>query len=252
MIGQGVAYVRTNELLARGTTEAEPPREWVELFNGSTQGQDLSGYRLRQGDDEFVIETLQMDAGGFAVIQPSIRLRGRGGDLVLLAPDGDGFIASLDPEYPPQFTGVSYSIDARGERAFFVEPTPGRKNGNGYLGVCAEPLADRERGFYEKPFIVKLESSAPGTVILYTLDGYSPYLNRRKVYSEGIPNYKTMALRAVALRKGCVNSRVITHTYLFLDQAITQPARPRRFPNQWGVVFGLGTRFLETMRWILA
>jgi len=79
VIGQGVAYVRINELLARGTNEAEPPREWVELFNGSTQGQDLSGYRLRQGDDEFVIETLQMDAGGFAVIQPSIRLRGRGG-----------------------------------------------------------------------------------------------------------------------------------------------------------------------------
>jgi hypothetical protein len=111
---------------------------------------------------------------------------------------------------------------------------PGRKNGNGYLGVCSGPLADRERGFYEKPFIVKLESSAPGTVILYTLDGSSPYVNHGKAYSEGIPIYKTMALRAVALRKGGIDSRVITHTYLFLDQVITQPAHTSSLLNQWG------------------
>ncbi len=226
--------IRITEFLARGTKTATPPGEWVELYNASGETRDLSGYRLLHEGDLHVLPDLRLRAGAYTVIQPEFRIRGSGGSFTLTDPQGDQVIAAIDPDYPAQFTGVSYGMSPGGDRAFFQQPTPGAPNGNGYAGVCAEPEMSRERGFYDQPIRVALRSKDPAVTIRYTLDGSTPSVRHGAIYQRDIPVRTTTTLRAIALRDGYLASRVVTHTYLYIDHIIRQPAKPQGFPTQWG------------------
>jgi len=93
------------------------------------------------------------------------------------------------------------------------------------------PAVSVQRGYYESPFNLTIVSDIDGASIIYTLDGSNPTTSQNAftapspamVYVD--PNDQTgrdkaplVVLRAKATKNGSESSRIITHTYLFLNQ----------------------------------
>lgn len=150
-------------------------------------------------------------------------------------------IAADDDDFLLRPTLIAEKITTNGP-GFFKTPTPGGPNGVGVEGFLAPPKVDAERGFYKSPFSLTLTHETPGVTLVYTLDGSVPTLSHGTVIppqdavslTTGVlPVETTTILRAAVFREGWEPSPVITHTYLFLDDVIDQPAKPTGFPEVW-------------------
>jgi hypothetical protein len=111
-----------------------------------------------------------------------------------------------------------------GDRGYFESPTPGSGNGEVSLGLVADPVLDREHGFYEAPFEVTITCATEGAMARYTLDGSAPTPNNGNEYAGPIRVDRTTTLRAAAFLEGWRPSRVVTRTYLFLEDVVRQNA----------------------------
>ena len=153
--------------------------------------------------------------------------------MALVEPDGVTIHDAFSPGYPEQFVGVSWGM-SENEMGYFVNPTPGAANGAVASGfVSEEVIASVERGFFEEAFEVALTTEAEGAEIYYTTDGSEPTLASGLLYEEPIQVETTMTLRAGAFRDGEVPVRVMTQSYLFLDDVLDQPNDPSGFPSFW-------------------
>lgn len=88
-----------------------------------------------------------------------------------------------------------------------------------------------ERGFYNLPFSLTL-ASGPGFTLRYTTNGTAPTPTSGAVYTSPVNIDSTTCIRAIAYN-GTVTSRVYTHTYIFPDQVIHQPATIPGWPNKF-------------------
>ncbi len=129
-------------------------------------------------------------------------------------------------------------FDGQGLR-YFTTPTPGQPNGDGLLGLVADTTFTHDRGFYDAPFELEIETDTASADIYYTTDGSQPTAANSAAtrYSEPITIAATTTLRAVAFKDAFVSSNIDTQTYLFLDQVITQdplndPTAPS-YPTVW-------------------
>ncbi|MCP4804172.1 MAG: hypothetical protein GY913_14620 [Proteobacteria bacterium] len=122
-----------------------------------------------------------------------------------------------------------------GDLAFFSVPTPGEPNGQGFAGFVADPVVDIERGFYEAAQAVELSCETSDATLVYTLDGSVPTLeNGDQVTSpHALEVPTTSLLRAAAFHTELKPSNTITHSYLFLEDVVDQPAAPDGFPATW-------------------
>ncbi len=223
--------IRINEFLARGAGD-----EWVEIHNSTDEPVDLGGCFLTDSTDDrakYPLTDITLEPGGFIVVTPAFRLSGEGEYLALMAPDRKSEIDALAPTYPPQHPNVSYGITISGEWAYYEQPTPGRANGEGFKGVCESPVPSVARGFKKDPFNVSLAGDAAAE-IRYTLDGSTPSADHGQIYRREIPITTTTMLRTMALREGHLPSTVATHSYLFLNDVVSQPAQQKGFPKNWG------------------
>ncbi len=90
-----------------------------------------------------------------------------------------------------------------------------------------------DRGFYDSPVEVKITTSTPGASIRYTLDASPPSHDHGRIYDSPIHVTTTTVIRAIAYKNGMEPTNVDTHTYIFLDDVITQPSNPSGFPSRW-------------------
>lgn len=123
-----------------------------------------------------------------------------------------------------------------GASAYFASPTPGAMNSAGSQDFAGPVQAQPGRGFFEAPISVSMSSSTPGATIRYTTDGTRPGPTNGIVYSSEVRMDRTTTLRAIALRDGWEPSPVATHTYLFLNDVVTQTqgsALAAGFPSSW-------------------
>ena len=128
-----------------------------------------------------------------------------------------------------------------GDPGYFTVATPGEPNGEAGKGALAPPTFDPPRGFYSS--VQALTVSAPaGATLVYTLDGTPPTdVNGSRLYPASPAAVATLTMdvpttaivRAVALRDGWDDSRIATHTYLFLEDVLAQSSRPAGFPSTW-------------------
>lgn len=119
---------------------------------------------------------------------------------------------SLDPLQPPAYYG--------GGKA-----TPGWINGApSSLGQVEDTQFSVNRGFFTAPFAVEITTATPGATIRYTTDGSTPSDSHGSVYTGPLAISATTTLRAIAVKPGWDSTNVDTHTYLFLDDVITQSA----------------------------
>jgi len=145
----------------------------------------------------------------------------------------------LSPHYPEQFRDIAYGPYGEEEvYGYLGRPTPGEANNESeaWAAVVSSVNFSKERGFYEGPFTVELSTETPKAVIRYTTDGSEPTASNALTYTEPIVIDKTTLLRAIALKPDYFPSYVDTHTYIFLDHVLNQPANPPGFPTTWGTM----------------
>jgi len=89
----------------------------------------------------------------------------------------------------------------------------------------------QERGFYDTAINLVITSTEPSATIRYTLDGEEPSLTSGEIYTSSLLIDTTTVLRSIGYIEGVDTSKVYTHTYLFVDDIINQPAMIDGWPN---------------------
>jgi len=126
-----------------------------------------------------------------------------------------------------------------GSPAYFDDATPGTVNSApSSLGAVADTKFTPDRGFYPNtaypttPFQVTIESATPGASIRYTTNGSAPSETSGTLYTGPITVSSTTTLRAIAYLNGYDSTNVDTHTYILVDDVITQSeATPPGWPS---------------------
>jgi hypothetical protein len=137
---------------------------------------------------------------------------------------------------------------AMGDNGYFETPTPGKENGQANLGLVSDLDLNPKRGFYETPIEVVIFCPTEGATIYYTTNCSAPAVTNGILYAGPIRIERTTAFRAAAFLEGWRSSRVATHTYVFLNDVITQSrstSLAAGFPPDWNsnaVDYGLDTR----------
>ena len=134
---------------------------------------------------------------------------------------------------------VDFLIDARvraaslgfGDPKYFHVPTPGAVNSGSFTDFVEATVFSVSRGFYDAPFTVEISTATPGATIRYTTDASWPSETHGTLYTAPVSITKTTTLRAIAYLSGFKSSDVVTHTYIFRDNIMTQ-TRPADYPTQ--------------------
>ncbi|MHC4744461.1 MAG: CotH kinase family protein, partial [Planctomycetota bacterium] len=148
------------------------------------------------------------------------------------------------------------STSEAGSLQYFEPPTPGSHNVSGAAGAAREVWFSHERGFYTTGFHLTLSTETVGAEIRYTTDGTTPTHTHGSVYVAGSPIYidQTTPLRAMAWKTGHVDSEVISHTYIFVADVITQsgwpgPGWPTGSVNGQVMEYGMSTAITGSSTW---
>ncbi|MDP6796064.1 MAG: chitobiase/beta-hexosaminidase C-terminal domain-containing protein, partial [Verrucomicrobiota bacterium] len=242
-----------NEFLAvnnRGLADGDgDTSDWIEIYNSGSKTIRLNGWALTddaESPGKWLFPNVSLGARRYLVVFASgknqtsgkdlhtnFKLNGNGEYLALVKPDGSMPVSEFKPSYPAQHEGVSYGVGTAGQQQFFDKPTPGKANGSGFAGFVQDTKFDTDRGFYDAPFEVKISCATTDAKIRYTVDGSIPTPKYGTIYRGPIPITTTTTLRAMAYRSGLRESNADTHTYLFVQDIIRQPARPAGFPTSW-------------------
>ena len=169
-------------------------------------------------------------------IHVPFKLDGKGEYLALIKPDGKTVCHAYAPEYPDQHDDVSYGrIASTEEEGLLLAATPGGPNSEKLLGFVKPLYLSHKASHYEKPFELELETSTPGAEIRYTLNGDEPTADSGKVYTEPLAISKTTILRVAALKASYKSARVVTRTFLFLDDIIhtSDKVAPTGWPEDY-------------------
>ncbi len=222
--------VYISEVMASPTSQKY---DWIEIYNGTSQVMDLSGYGL--SDDSAKPRKWQFPQG--TTIQPGeymgvylsgtedatldgftnadFKLSKDGGFTVCLS-TADGTIT--DAIYlPKQYSGISYGrVQGQTGSYFFAEATPGTANsGSYYLGKAQPAEYSVKGGLFTtgQSFQVELTASE-GSRIYYTLDCSDPDTSSM-LYTGPITISSTTILRTRVYRSDYMESYMDTQSYLY-------------------------------------
>ena len=121
---------------------------------------------------------------------------------------------------------------------YLPSPTPGTFNGAGVIGRVSEVWFSHKRGFYDSPFQLTLSTGTEGALIRYTTDGSRPTISHGYTYTSPLDVAWITTIRAIAIKPVWLDSKVETHTYIFLDYVIHQPTHPMGWPNADNTING--------------
>ena len=222
--------------------------DWLELYNPGTSPVSLQGWYLTDNPgrpDKWEIPAVSLEPGSYLLLFASgkdrrdpagnlhtnFSLSGSGEYLAVFEPDARTVSCAYSPMFPSQRADVSYGI-VSSQWTYMNEPTPGTENSAG--GQLLSPVFSKSRGFYGEPFQVELSVADPALAIYYSTDGSRPSKSKGILYDTPVEIRTTTALSAVTVDDAGGISEVITHTYLFADSIVKQPALPPGYPAVWG------------------
>jgi hypothetical protein len=227
--------------------------DWIELHNSGNTSVNLAGWYLTDSLGQLtkwrlpdttlvpnaflvVFASGKNRAAAGAQLHANFSLDADGEYLALVMPDGTGVASEFRPVFPEQTADISYGT-FQGADYYFSKPTPGAANAAGFIAIVAEPKFSQDRGFYETPFDLTIASETPGVVIRYTTNGTPPAATNGVVYTAPLAVSSTSTIRAAAFKSGYLTSKIVTHTFLFLEDVIRQSptgAPPPGWPATWG------------------
>ena len=149
------------------------------------------------------------------------------------------------------------AASSAGVPQYFTKPTPGKFNVSGAKGIVDRVWFSHERGFYSSPFELTLSTETEASEIRYTLDGSEPTITHGSTYTDPVPIYQTTTIRAVAVKPGFLDSRVETHTYIFLNDVVKQspyggapgPGWPTGSVNGQRFEYGMDPAIVDHATW---
>ena len=255
-VGPGGPFL-INEFLAINAgpvvDEDGAEEDWIEIVNTAGSLSNLEGWYLTDDATDLTKwqfpETI-LSGGEFLLVFASgkdratpeselhtnFKLGGEGEFLALVEPDGITVHHGFTPTYPAQVAAISFGLVTGGGAAgYFNNPTPLAPNDAAAVTsfIAEDVEADVTRGFFDAPFNVNLTTSAAGAEIYFTTDASEPSPTNGTLYTAPIPVTTTTTLRAGAFRTGEAPLRITTHTYIFLDDVVQQPANPPGYPDVW-------------------
>ncbi|MDW7656971.1 MAG: CotH kinase family protein [Bacillota bacterium] len=223
-----------NEVVAMDATVTAGKKttdpDWIELFNGTDEAVDLTGYGLSDNPDEPFLEMLDgimIPAGSHAIINPAaFGISPAGETLQLTDPDGiwvDRFETGVLANGISSGRGNTNGQESVDSRFFYIEPTEGQANTTAAMtGITPVPSIEAVTastgkpvsGLYlEEPLLVSLVAWQPDTVIYYTLDGGMPD-QRSVMYTEPLLIDRTTVMRCIAVHSGSLPSSTRVRTFL--------------------------------------
>lgn len=282
---RGIALV-INEFMASNNSDsniADPQGDyddWIEIYNFGDVNIDLAGMYL--SDKPYNPTKWHVPSGyssqttvpahGFVVIwadeepeegplHADFKISADGEDI-LLSDANETLIDSIS--FGPQTANISYERypDGADNWQFSTNPTPGANNTPGYIGEVNEIEFSHTRGFYDTPFNVTMACTTPGATIYYTTDGSDPVsgeVNSPQSISYTVPVAvsATKCVRASAIKTGWRPSPSMSHTYIFINDVITQsPNReapgagwPTGNINDQYIDYGMDPEVVEDLRY---
>ncbi len=207
--------------------------DWIELRNAGAQTIDLSGWGLSDNPAKprkwQFPQGASIKAGGYLVVMcaegdtAAADSRGyyrtgyglsAGESITLCTPGGD--VVDRVPVMK-QYGEISCGrIEGESGFFYFTQPTIGAYNGSdGARARCDKPVFSVSGGLYGAGETLTVQLIAePDALIFYTLDCTEPTTSSR-VYNGPISVGANTVIRAIATRRGSIDSYVATETYLF-------------------------------------
>jgi len=243
--------------------------DWIEIYNAHGQQVDISGWYLTDNKNnlykwEFPVGSAVLDDGDYLIVfasgkddanypylDPSsyyhtnFNLDVGGEYLALVAPDGATIVHDYNDYecdvnefgYPQQRRNYSYGIidNDPDQESYFGPATPAVQNANVLDGIVADTKFSVDRGFYEVPFFVEITTETEGANIRYTLDFSEPTVTNGIAYTAPVEITGSTSLRAAAFKGNWLPTNVDTHTYIFLDDVLTQSNDQSTLglPSEW-------------------
>jgi hypothetical protein len=231
--------VRLNEFLAANRRvnrdEDGDYSDWIELFNSGSSSVALEGCYLTDDARSLrkwafppitipPLSYLLVWASGkdrtnsTAPLHANFQLDKEGGYLALVAPDGVTILSSFTPDYPPQYTDVSFGCDRSDASliGYFSSPTPRAANTAAGSGFAPQVHFSRPSGTFTAPFSLTLSTTTTNAVIRYTLGTNAPTA-ASTLYTGPIPVNNTIRVRARAFVAGLMPGEIHSENYLYLD-----------------------------------
>jgi len=98
---------------------------------------------------------------------------------------------------------------------FFSEPTPGSANiTSGSIGIVEEPTFSSFGSPFASANYISINTNIPNSTLYYSTDGSFPD-NSSTIYSSPIYVSGNTVIRAIATKPGWIDSKPVTHSYLF-------------------------------------
>ncbi|MDP3447653.1 MAG: lamin tail domain-containing protein [Eubacteriales bacterium] len=204
--------------------------DWIELFNGSGQPVDLTGWTITDGINSQTAYTFSgeiIGAGEYLVLEctNSPTKQGEGiapfsiaaaGETIVLRDASGTLVDAFDSGVlTPEITSGRIESDTAISRVFFYNPTRGEQNDTDIItGVSPQPAFSNLKLYHSSAFFVSISCDDPNAEIYYTTDGDEPSLDSKR-YTEPVEIKQSTPLRAVSYVSGRRISEITTATYLF-------------------------------------
>ena len=227
MVGSDTAGVTINEVSTVSTARSGDS-DWVEIYNGSSENIDLTGYYLSDSRDDttkWMIGDSSVKAGGYKVIDKyvdgstteELTISMSGETLYLFSPQGlllDEFETGV---LRPGVSRGIYDDGTEKKVVFFGDPTPGSANGNDILsGYCAAPVFSVQGGYQSSKISLEITTTTEDGVIYYTTNGSTPTESSAQ-YTGPISISSNTVVRAITIADGRITSDQSAATYIFDD-----------------------------------
>ncbi len=219
---------------ATGLADEDGDRpDWVEICNPDPAPISLDGFFLTDDPnnlDRWRFPNVTLAPGDYLVVfasgkdralagadlHASFTLSRPGEYLALVNPDGTTIASDFAPEFPEQYTDISYGHTTAGSvpEGFFERPTPGASNRTAKLSAGKVEFSRSSRTFTTN-FRISLTTAVPGATIRYTTDGSLPN-SASPQYTTLIPVVRTTQIRAGAFASGALDGPVRTEVYFKL------------------------------------
>lgn len=262
----GTGSVVITEFSAVGTAglfdEDEDRSDWIELTNQSAGAVDLDGWMLSDDPmqlDKWTFPSVMLGSGesllvfasekdrrdldaaeGRPYLHTNFKLDSDGGFLALSPPTSRQFLDASVYDYPAQTVGLSYGLatmpDGSTETHYLEPPTPGAPNLNQMVwqGLLPPVTFSAPHAIASQPISVTLSIPTPSAEIRYTTDGSIPTFDNGMLYTAPLTITQTTALRAAAFLPDYYHSPIVTQSYIFLQDVLTQASDPSGWPATWG------------------
>ena len=211
--------------------------DWIEIYNGTGTAVDLSGwflsaeatnltqwafpdYVLASGDYLVVFASGKDRTAVTNELHTNFKLSAAGGFLALVDSQTN-LVSFFAPEYPPQFTDISYGRDPVLLNAigYYTTPTPGDANDPVGPGFTAEPEFSQAGGTFLNPFSLTVSNPVSTAVIRYTTNGTVP-TDVSPILAGPLAITKSVQVRTRAFAPGLLPGPMHSESYIQISDAL--------------------------------